>query len=317
MNRVIISLVVLVVLCFGACKPGTPSQFIQPAEMEDILVEYHLARSAASENGDWDTQNYNRMLYMDAVLQKHGLTPEQFDSSLVYYYTRSDRFIDIYQRVVARLEDQAVLLGASEGEIGRFASLDNQGDTANIWPHNTTMLLFPRPPYHCYEFSFVGDSTFRAGDTFLFQFISDFVYQSGTKDAMLYLQAAYPDTVVIRQTRFSSSGLNQLRLEGPKDATLKQLSGFFYLGGTDDRSTTVRLLFISNIQLIRFHQKYEPKPEPVTTDSVEQAAATQRTAVDTARGGDSLRLRRKVLSTQNGATPNRMVERVHQSKSRR
>jgi hypothetical protein len=285
--------------------------------MEDILVEYHLARAAASENGDWDTQNYNRMLYMDAVLQKHGLTPEEFDSSLVYYYTRSDRFIDIYQRAVARLEEQAVLLGASEGEIGRFASLDNQGDTANIWPHSTTMLLFPRPPYHRYEFSFVGDTTFRAGDTFLFQFISDFVYQSGTKDAMLYLQAVYPDTVIIRQTRFSSSGLNQLRLEGPKTASLKSMSGYFYLGGTDDRSTTLRLLFINSIQFIRFHQQYEPQSETITTNSVEQTIATQRTAVDTVRGGDSLRPRRKILSTQQGTTPNRMVERVHQSKNRR
>jgi hypothetical protein len=32
-------------MLFVACKPGTPSQYIQPDEMEDILVEYYMAKA--------------------------------------------------------------------------------------------------------------------------------------------------------------------------------------------------------------------------------------------------------------------------------
>ena len=66
----------------------------------------------------------------------------EFDSSLVYYYKRADRFVDIYTKVSERLEEQALLLGATEGEIGKYASLNATGDTANIWAERTALPIF-------------------------------------------------------------------------------------------------------------------------------------------------------------------------------
>ena len=42
-------------MLMAACKPGTPSQYIQPGDMEDILVDYYMAGSnwkEALETGD-------------------------------------------------------------------------------------------------------------------------------------------------------------------------------------------------------------------------------------------------------------------------
>jgi hypothetical protein len=50
-SRLYIIIGVVLLMLIGACKPQTPKQFIQPKEMEDILVDYHLAMAMANETG--------------------------------------------------------------------------------------------------------------------------------------------------------------------------------------------------------------------------------------------------------------------------
>ena len=189
-------------MLLGACKPGTPSQFIQPDDMEDILVEYHLARAIAQrEGGTYEETNYREALYIESVLKKYGYTKEQFDSSLMYYYKRADRFDDIYRRVADRLEEQALLLGATEGEIGMYASYDNTGDTANIWADRAMLAMMPLPPYNHWDFQVEVDSSFRKNDSFMMQFMADYMFQDGTRDAILYVSVTYDNDTTISLKR--------------------------------------------------------------------------------------------------------------------
>ena len=271
-----------------ACKPGTPRQYIQPDDMEDILVDYHMARAMAQQlNIPPSERDYNQSLYVQAVLRNHGVTQAEFDSSLVYYYTRADRFDDIYERVARRLEERALVLGATEGEIGKYATFNSTGDTANIWPDRTVTCLMPIPPYNRWEFNMEADSAYRRGDALMMQFMTDYMYQTGVKSGMLYLAVVYEDTVVSRNLHFSVSGLSQLRV--PEDTTrvIKGIKGYFYLGqGSDDQSTAVRLLFLNNVQLIRFHTK---PAEYEATDSIARDSVGGRNQTGLVGCRDSLR----------------------------
>ena len=277
-------IIVGIALLVGSCKPGTPSEFIQPDDMEDILVDYHLARAVADKGeGSYEESNYRQALYIESVLQQHGYTKEQFDSSLVYYYKRADRFVDIYTRVAERLEKQALLLGATEGEIGKYASLNATGDTANIWAEKTVLTMMPLPPYNRWEFTIDVDSTFKPGDSFLMQFMTDYMYQDGSREGYLYLAVTYDnDTTISRNLRFMTVGINQLRIpEIPdlRDHQIQDMRGFFYLGEGNQRTTTTRLLFLNNIQLIRFHKKHEEEQ----TDSSTQSALGKRENIEILR----------------------------------
>jgi len=309
-------IIVGVLLFVVSCKPTTPSQYIQPDEIVDILVDYHLARAIGQMQPNYEEQNYERTLYWNAVMKKHNITQEQFDSSLTYYYSRADRFDDIYRRVYQRLDEENTLLGISEGEIGKYAALKADGDTANIWPGRQSQAMMPLPPYDYYNFIIDCDSTFFAGDTFLMQFTSDYVYQSGSKDGILYLAVDYPDTTVVRQTRFTYSGLIQLRadIDERVKSIPQRIKGFFYLGGAHDRSSVVRLLFLNNIQLIRFHKKHE-EAAPVEADSLSQDTIARRTIDGTVGSGDSVGTSSKILPIKRGASPNRVVERIDSIKS--
>lgn len=239
-----------------SCKPQVPDGVIKPDKMEDILVDYHLARAMAAQDNEVESErDYKQVLYTEAVFRKHGITKADFDSSMIYYYSRADRLNQMYRRVSDRLDKQALALGATEGAIGRYASLNPNGDTANVWTENLSYLLSPIPPRNLVEFEIEIDSTFRRGDSFLLQFMTDYVYQSGMKEGTAVMSITYEgDTVVTRNTHFTVSGINQLRFDGPADLLPTRLRGFFYLGGDNATTTTLRLLFLSRVQLIRFHR---------------------------------------------------------------
>lgn len=283
-----------------ACKPGTPSQYIQPDDMEDILVDYYLARALAQHNdgASIDEHEFNYALYVASVLEKHGVTQADFDSSLVYYFTRADRFDDILQRVSERLDEQALALGASEGEIGKYVTYNATGDTANIWADRPSALLMPVPPYNRWEFAIPADSTYRKGDALMMLFMSDYMYQTGSKNGVLYMAVEYDDTTVTRNLHFSVSGISQLRVSEDTTRVIKGIKGFFYLDGGFEPSTSIRLLFLYNVQLIRFHTKDE---ERVETDSITRDSIGGQLPADSIRSRDSIRSGAEVLPLDSGA----------------
>lgn len=288
MNRPFSHIIVFLasVLCIVSCKPGVPKEVIQPDDMEDILYDYYVSQGIASMPGPQSgSEDYKRDMYFNSVLNKYGVTRAEFDSSLVYYYTRADRFVEIYKSVQERMSEEALNLGATEGEVERFTAMQSlSGDTASIWEGMKSARLMPQAPYNKMQFVQKADTSFRKGDSFMLSFKSDFLYQGGNKDALLYLAVKYTnDSIVAQATHFSVSGINQLRIN-PVDLMPKEIMGYFYLGQGYEKSSDLRLLSISDIQLIRFHKKKEEGAEektletPIEPDSIRQKKDSIRRA---------------------------------------
>lgn len=252
-----------------ACKPGVPKEVIQPSDMEDILYDYYVSQGIVAIPGPRkDDENYQRDLYFNAVLKKHGVTRSDFDSSLVYYYTRADRFVGIYRNVQERLSHDALELGASEGEVERFTTQSLSGDTANVWEGNRYVMLIPYAPYNCMQFTQKADTSYHKGDSFMLAFKSDFLYQGGSKDALAYLALKYENDSIASQTvHFSVSGNTQLRINAC-DLKVKEVMGYFYLGQGYEKNADLKMLFMTDIQLVRFHnQKKDEKNSEAKADS--------------------------------------------------
>lgn len=288
MNRPFSHIIVFMasVLCIVSCKPGVPKEVIQPDDMEDILYDYYVSQGIASMPGPQSgSEDYKRDMYFNSVLNKYGVTRAEFDSALVYYYTRADRFVEIYKSVQERMSEEALNLGATEGEVERFTAMQSlSGDTASIWEGMKSARLMPQAPYNKMQFVQKADTSFRKGDSFMLSFKSDFLYQGGNKDALLYLAVKYTnDSIVSQTTHFSVSGINQLRIN-PVDLMPKEIMGYFYLGQGYEKSSDLRLLSISDIQLIRFHKKKEEGAEdktletPIEPDSIRQKKDSIRRA---------------------------------------
>ena len=227
-------LLVILFTSVCSCKPTVPGEYIQPDELEEILYDYHLSQAMAYQrntDGEYIFGNapiYTRNYLYYSVLKKHGITEAEFDSSLVYYYNRADKLHKIYSHISERMEKEALGLGANIGAISQYSQYSADGDTANIWQENNSALLTPAAPYNRFDFKIECDSTFKKGDSFLFNFMADFIYQGGTKDAILYIAVKYDnDSISTHFTRISVSGLSQLRIPGCSDK-IKEIQGFIY-----------------------------------------------------------------------------------------
>ena len=282
---------ILSMMLVMACTPSVPSQYIQPGDMEDILYDYHLAQAMVKAEQLGDNGDFEKTKYFLAVLQKHGVTEADFDSSMVYYYSHLVKLKKIYTEVNERLADDAKELGAAVGEIGKYSQYSSVGDTANIWKGATDILLIARPTMNRFDFTVAADTSFYKGDSFMFQFMSEYIWQVGSKDAVVCLLAKYEgDSIVQTVNHISVAGLAQIRVPAIREKKLKEMQGYIYLckdNGEEDH--TRKMMFISQIQLIRFHNKDtrdETTNESGKTDSLQRGSDAGRPSADPVRSGN-------------------------------
>ena len=271
----------LLAMILAACKPTVPSQYISPDDMEDVLYDYYLSQSMAEFDGRDGNMNYNKRLYFLAVLKKHGLTEAEFDSSLVYYYRRADYLRKIYNRLQERMGDEAVGTAVSSVRRRYVAG----GDTADIWSEKKSFMLTPAIPYNRMDFEIKADTSFRKGDTYMMTFDANFLYQSGTKDATVYVAVRYAnDSVAQFNQNVGISGLTQVRVRPNDNDMVRDIRGYVYLDRGRDESSTLKLMFIDNVQFLRMRKPKEvEKSAQAKTDSIHRADSIRKAAPDTAK----------------------------------
>lgn len=95
--------ILLLAVLLSSCRP---SSVLSSREMRALLIDLHRADAVLQVAG----YNYGHdeavAKYYQSVLDKHGVTQAQFDSSLVWYTDNPQIFDKIYPRVVAELEKE-------------------------------------------------------------------------------------------------------------------------------------------------------------------------------------------------------------------
>ena len=256
----------LAMLLMVSCKPSVPGKYISPGDLEDILYDYHLADAEANtyENRD-DTLRMR--VYRAAILKKHGYTEEEFEESMVYYMRHSDRLHDVYEKLANRLSDEALALGASMSDINQYMGLNSTGDTANVWPGDQSFILMQNPAYSTYTFFINADSTYHKGDKFKLEFSAKYLFQDGSRDGIAMMAVKLGnDSVISRLVHVGSSSRYNIQLDDADKKGIKEVRGFFLLNRSLNSSnseslTTLKLLAVNGIQLVRLHDT-----KPVTTE---------------------------------------------------
>ncbi|MBR1547328.1 MAG: DUF4296 domain-containing protein [Prevotella sp.] len=297
-HRGVIVLTVLTII--AACTPSVPSKYIQPDDMEDILYDYYVAQAMARDNARASNTDYERTQNFLAVLKKYEVTEADFDSSLVYYYGHVENLKGIYARVNERLADEAKSLGTSVGDLNRYSQYSTTGDTANIWKDATSVLLMPHPTANRFDFTVKADTSFLKGDSFMFQFSTEYLWQGGSKEAVVCIRSEFDsDSVIQTIGRVPPMGLCQVRIPANRKANLRQMQGFIYLGNGGEQTENRRMMFVSQIQLIRFHNKQlkdeELRKDTVQKDSIQPVADNGRQLPDSAG--------RRIVGRRHGGTP--------------
>ena len=96
-----VCLLSVLAVIFSGCRPRG---VLSSREMRSLLVDLHKTDGMLQVNG-WQISNDEvRDIYYAQVLERHGTTQAQFDSSLVWYTAHPQFFNKIYPKVLKELE---------------------------------------------------------------------------------------------------------------------------------------------------------------------------------------------------------------------
>ena len=90
-------------LCLTGCRP---KGILHSWEMRKLLVDLHKTDALLQINGLYNASTEDKAIYYAQVLEKHGLTQAEFDSSLVWYTAHPQLFDKIYPKVLAELKEE-------------------------------------------------------------------------------------------------------------------------------------------------------------------------------------------------------------------
>ena len=250
-----------IVMALVGCKPGVPNQYIQPDDMEDILYDYHIADGMVSTRPG-ETADLTQAYHV-AVLKKHHVTQSEFDSSMVYYMENAEILHTIYENLSERLQEESRRLGGpAMTASGMYPA---NGDTTNIWRRPSFMVLTSKAPFNYQSFSIRTDTTYHAGDMLTLSFSSQFIFQDGIRDGNVVLALVLKnDSVITRNLRISTDMQNVLQISDDNFVGIKEIKGYFQLNTSPNVMTTstMRLMFLENIQFLRFHPQKVPTAVP-------------------------------------------------------
>lgn len=272
MKKLMICLVAVMALlfCVSSCKPSLPGGVLSKSKMTDILYDYHLALAMAhmDDNGD----KGQSLAYREAVLRKHDVTSAEFDSSMVYYMRHTELLEDVYKDLTDRYNNEITAMGGSAKEGGEFANLSATGDTANVWNLATSMVFMPVKPFNSTSFDIKVDSTFHKGDRLMLDFDAQFIYQDGMRNGVAMLAVQFGnDSIAQRTIMIQSTQHYSVELSDADSLGIKSVKGYFMLMNDDNgmgvsSQTTLKLMFLEHIKLIRMHP-LKPVAEPAGSAS--------------------------------------------------
>lgn len=122
-SNILILCLLSIVLCLSSCRPRG---ILTSRQMRKVLVDLHKTDALLQVTGLQHGHNEAEDMYYAMVLEQHGITQAQFDSSLVWYTAHPQLFDKIYPKVLAQLQQEREDFVASHPEDFAPALRDEQ-----------------------------------------------------------------------------------------------------------------------------------------------------------------------------------------------
>lgn len=273
-NRIQCCSTLLLAFCLTACKVKRPETVLQDAKMENVLYDYHIAKAMAEEVPY--NESYKRVLYIESVFKKHGVTQAEFDSSMVWFARNPEVLAKIYEKVNVRLKAER------DGINHLIALRDNKpkeslpGDSIDVWTGRHIYRLTGMPLNNKLLFTLPSDANFQNRDTL--RWSVRFRFYQGEPDSihapLMAMQVLYEknDSVISTLRKVRKTGTETITLFADTLGKIKEVRGFVYY----PQQEPSRPLLADRISLMRYHAKDSLDMTP--KDSLQQAKDSLKTS---------------------------------------
>lgn len=171
----------------AACS-STPSGIIPPDKMARVIADLNTAESVVEQHRtDYPTDSAKRLL-RQSIFARYGYTSEDVDTSLKWYGYHTDRYVEVYDKVITILEDEIADAEASAGAgrtstTGGNARFVVSGDSVNVWPDASWRRFSATMPSDITPFVLNSDQHWERGD--LYELSSRMTSAPGTTEMVI------------------------------------------------------------------------------------------------------------------------------------
>lgn len=254
-ERTLLAWMAGLVLLTAGCRQGVPDEVVQPAAMEDLLYDFHLAKAMSGELPF--AERYRQHQFYAYVLEKHHVSRAEFDSSLVWYTRHTDELSKIYVNLGLRFKQEQArvdhLIAIRDNKPRESAP----GDSVDVWTGNRLYALSQGSPLlNQLIFEVPADAHFLSGDRFVWHWRVSFLplFEVSADTVWMVLSArTKSDSVFAVRRRVCVSGADSLTLTCDSGIRPKSLSGYVYYPG---RGRSEGLL-LDSIRLMRYRRVEE------------------------------------------------------------
>lgn len=237
------------VLTLSACH-SLPDDVLSEGEMVDLLVDVYKGEAIVEANGRAYKDDSSKAVIKQSIFAKHGVTQAQYDASMAYYSHHSSEYIDIYDEVITRLEDEEYRLKHAGASAVRSASKRKEtrtypstGDSADIWDKEQVYTFQRQYGTSVLRFDYTTKADDRKGDRYRFSFR----LYNATSPVTAWLGVDYPDgsaSYVYRNK--AAEGENAIELQADSTKRIRRVYG--YITATP---TAREAIFVDSIILLR------------------------------------------------------------------
>ena len=242
-----VAVAALFIMCGCSSQPyGVVSQ----SKMVELMADMHKAEAVIDMNSAQFNNDSLKKAMRQSVLMKHGVTQAQFDTTLVWYGHHAKQYDEMYEDVIALLDEEKQELSDVKGPVMREGMVmakryPSAGDSADVWSKRRVWVVSNEG---CSDntifFDFKTQSDNQNGDRYNLSF--KFTNSSNNR-LEVFLGADYYDGTLSYVYRESGTeGINRYTLQG--DSTKKVRRVFGYIKAVPMGS---EVCFIDSLQLLR------------------------------------------------------------------
>lgn len=263
-------LMLLMIVCITACD-DTDSFIITKSKMKNVLYDYCIAQGLG-QNLPPEKKDL-AVKYKEAAFHKYGVTEEQFDSSMVYYFRHVDDMQDIMEDLKVRLDDYDKILQLQGGSNEMRTNITLGGDTADIWTGHKLIILRNSSFLNKETFTFKADTTYHLNDMFRLVADYNFIREDPTdreNNLTACIAIHYRDGKTTSNVSQSNrEGRFECNINAIDDKEIESISGFFLFMGRKGGTRSIGL--VKDISIYRIHttdRRQSMHTDSLATDSV-------------------------------------------------
>jgi hypothetical protein len=250
----------LSITIFSACSK-VPFRVIQEDEMIHLLTDIHLAEAMMDNDSQMFADSAGKANLFRSIFEKHHTTKAEFDTSLVWYASHLDIYMDVYKRV----SDGLAMM--NDTFIARRERLrEQEAQPECIWKADSMIVLKPTFYANLYTFRVDTDAYFSPHDMYALHVFALGVNAHNRPQVTFSWESQ--DTLLTNRSEILHDGQQIFYLTALPGKTTASLYGSIHL---PVKETSGISLFISDIFIVRHREGYHPKLKTgVHPDSIPQ-----------------------------------------------